>query len=653
MDEKKQHILLVDDEEAHAELAREALESGGDKFSVTVAGSLEEAKAVLAESDIDLAIVDWSLPDGKGSELLPGSLDAATLPIIIMTAHGDEGLAVEAMKAGALDYVVKSPETLSDMQHIAERSLREWEHISERRRAERALKGSEQRFRTLVELAPVAVYETDAQGACLYVNKKWRELAGLTLEEALGDGWQEGLHKEDRVRIFELWREHAQHQGPWDMEYRFCTPDGKVSWVMGRAAAMRDADGRVTGYLGANVDITERKRGEEERRQLEEQMRQTQKLESLGVMAGGIAHDFNNILYAILGNADLALMEMPPEAVGRDNLREIQTAARRAAGLTDQMLAYSGKGALAIEKMDLSGLVQEMAHLLEVSHTKKAVVNYRFEENLSAIEGDPSQLRQVVMNLITNASEAVGDEGGFITVTTGVAKATQEYLATTYVDDKLPGGRYVYLEVSDTGCGMDEDTQRRMFEPFFTTKFTGRGLGMAAVLGILRAHNGAIDIDSEPGRGTTIRVLFPALDEVAGPQPKEMQKEEDWRGSGTVLVVDDERQLRKLYGITLKQKGFTVLAASDGREAVELFRENQDDIVFVILDLTMPRMGGEDAFVEMRRIREAVPVVLASGYSERQVMERIGDLGFAGFLKKPVQNGVLLDKVRTVLKLTE
>ena len=304
------------------------------------------------------------------------------------------------------------------------------------------------------------------------------------------------------------------------------------------------ADGDMTQVIVTSMDITERRQAEEERRNLEAQMQQTQKLESLGVMAGGIAHDFNNILYAILGNADIALMEMPHEAVGRENLQEIQIAARRASGLTDQMLAYSGKGALAIEKMDLSGLVQEMAHLLEVSHTKKAIVKYRFEENLPAVEGDASQLRQVVMNLITNASEAVGEEGGIITVETGATEATKEYLATTYTHDELPRGRYVYLKVTDTGCGMDEEAKRRIFEPFFTTKFTGRGLGMAAVLGIVRAHKGAIDIQSEVDRGTTTKVLFPALDELAKPSVEDAPQEQDWRGSGTILVVDDERQVK-------------------------------------------------------------------------------------------------------------
>ena len=258
------------------------------------------------------------------------------------------------------------------------------------------------------------------------------------------------------------------------------------------------------------------------------------------------------------------------------------------------------------------------------------------------------------MNLITNASEAIGDKEGSILIKTGVTEATQEYLATTYANDDLPGGRYVYLEVTDTGRGMNEEAQRRIFEPFFTTKFTGRGLGMAAVLGIVRAHRGAIDIQSEVDHGTAMKVLFAALDEPAAPPAEEeAPREEDWRARGTVLVVDDETQLRDLEELILKRKGFTVLTAEDGRQATDIFREHKDEIVCVLLDLTMPHMGGEETFAGLRSIREDVPVILVSGYSEDELKERVEKLGFAGFLRKPVGRRALLDKVREVLTAGE
>ncbi len=518
-------------------------------------------------------------------------------------------------------------------------------NITERKQAEEIIRSERLRLFAVLEQIPAFVYLQAPDYSIRFANRYYREhfgdTEGVPCHKSLW-GRDEPCEVCPTFRVFDT---AAPQIWEWTE-----TPDGRAYQVYDYPFTDTDGSSLV---LELGIDITERKQAEEERRNLEAQMQQTQKLESLGVMAGGIAHDFNNILYAILGNADIALDVMPPEAVGRDCLQEIKTAARRASGLTDQMLAYSGKGALAIEKMDLSGLVQEMAHLLEVSHTKKAIVKYRFEENLPAIEGDASQLRQVVMNLITNASEAEGDEGGIITVTTAVTEATQEYLAATYAHDELPRGRYVYLEITDTGCGMDKEAQRRIFEPFFTTKFTGRGLGMAAVLGIVRAHKGAIDIQSEVDQGTTVKVLFPALDEPAKPPSMEAPREEEWTGHGTVLVVDDEPQIRKLTKIVLERRGFTVLTAEDGCQATDLFKKHKDDIVCVLLDLTMPHMGGEETFVELHQIRDDVPVVLVSGYSEEQLKERVEDLGFAGFLKKPVQSRMLLDKVRTVLKLTE
>jgi two-component system, cell cycle sensor histidine kinase and response regulator CckA len=424
--------------------------------------------------------------------------------------------------------------------------------------------------------------------------------------------------------------------------------DGK--WLRVTVYPIMNDAGEITGAVHIMTDITELKRAAEEKREFEEKIQQAQKLESLGVMAGGIAHDFNNILYAILGNAELAMDAIPKEAVGREHLDEIRMAAKRASELTDQMLAYSGKGALAIENLDLSALVGEMTHLLEVSHAKKAVLKYEFEAGLPAVAGDPSQLRQIAMNLITNASDALADEAGIISVKTGVMESLPENTAYINFNDDVATGPYVYLQVTDTGCGMDEEARKRIFEPFFTTKFTGRGLGMAAVLGIIHAHHGAINIESEPGRGTTMSVFLPALEERAAPPTEEVPQEDDWRGSGTVLVVDDERQVRLLQQLTLEGKGYTVLTAEDGKQAVDVFRENRDDIACVLLDLTMPHMGGEETFVELRQIREDVPVVLVSGYSEKQLKERVENLGFTGFLKKPVQSGELLQKVHSAFK---
>ena len=394
-------------------------------------------------------------------------------------------------------------------------------------------------------------------------------------------------------------------------------------------------------------DVTDRKRAEEERRQLEAQIQHTQKLESLGVLAGGIAHDFNNLLMAILGNADLALMDLSPVSPARQSLAEIKKASLRAADLAKQMLAYSGKGKFVVEPLDLSEVVEEMAHILEVSVSKKAVLKYDFSNDIPAIEADATQVRQVVMNLITNASEAIGDKSGIISIRTGAMQVDRRYLRETYLDEDLPEGLYVTLEVADTGSGMDAETQAKLFDPFFTTKFTGRGLGMAAVLGIVRGHSGAIKVYSEIGRGTTVKVLLPAVEGATVLHRNEAVGQ--WQGSGTVLLVDDEETVRAIGTTMLQRLGMTAITAVDGRDAVAMFREHVDEIGCVILDLTMPRMDGEQAFRELRRIRSDVRVIMSSGYNEQEVTQRFAGKGIVGFIQKPYELQALAATLREAL----
>ncbi|MCX7045455.1 MAG: PAS domain S-box protein [Candidatus Sumerlaeota bacterium] len=396
------------------------------------------------------------------------------------------------------------------------------------------------------------------------------------------------------------------------------------------------------------ANALDRKRIAGERRNLERQVQQAQKLESLGVLAGGIAHDFNNLLMTILGNADLALSELPAESPARDGLREIEAASRRAAELCKQMLAYSGKGNFQIEPVHLSRLVEEMGHMLEVSISKKAVLRYRFADNLPTVEADATQIRQIIMNLIINASEAIGDKSGIISVSTGAMECDSAYLGSAYLHDQLPGGLYVYLEVSDTGCGMNDETKAKLFDPFFTTKFSGRGLGLAAVLGIVRGHQGAIKVYSELGRGTTFKILFPAS-QISAIAIQEDKKAAPWKGSGTILIVDDEDSVRTLAKRMVERCGFKVLTAAHGQEALHLYRQHAPDIICVLMDLTMPHMDGEEAFREMRRVRPDVRVVLSSGYNEQEITQRFAGKGLAGFIQKPYQMAALSEILRKAL----
>jgi len=393
--------------------------------------------------------------------------------------------------------------------------------------------------------------------------------------------------------------------------------------------------GELLFLANVSMDMTEQKRAERERRDLEAQVRHIQKLESLGVLAGGIAHDFNNLLTGILGNVELALMDLPATSPARASLVGIEGAAVRAADLCRQMLAYSGRGRFVIEVLDLSEIVMEMTHMLEVSISKKVRLTYNPMNNVPPVEADATQLRQIILNLITNASEAIGGGSGEISLAVGVMECDRSYLSGAFIDEVLPAGTYSYLEVTDTGSGMDEETIAKIFDPFFSTKFTGRGLGLSAVLGIIRGHRGAIKVDSEPGSGTRFRVLLPAVEGAAILKRRKPPVSPSWRGHGLILLVDDEDAVRTVAGDMLKRAGFEVVTAKDGREALAVFEDHLEEIVLVLLDLTMPAMDGEETFRELHRLKGEVPVVLCSGYDEQDVTRRFDGRELAGFLQKP------------------
>jgi PAS domain S-box-containing protein len=521
---------------------------------------------------------------------------------------------------------------------------------NERKEAEELLHRSEERYRLLFRSINDAVFvcgvgDDRLPGRFIEVNDIACERLGYTREELLSmrpmdvEGPAEWAAFQEQV----IPRLRSDRRAVW--EGLHVHKDGHRIPV--------EISTNLFGYEGKLVavttvrDLTERKRSEQKQRELEVQMQQAQKLESLGILAGGIAHDFNNLLTAILGHANLALMDLAPESPVRDSLREIDKASGRAAELCRQMLAYAGKGRFVVEPINLSRLIEELAHLLRVSISKKVLLRCHLAEGLPAIEADPAQLRQVAMNLVINAAEAIGATEGIIAISTGVRQCDKEYLRGNHLIEELAPGQYVFLEVADTGCGMDAETRRRIFDPFFTTKFAGRGLGLAAVLGIVRSHQGMLKVESEPGRGTTFRVLFPAV--ARSVVSAESGENPPWRGTGTVLLVDDEESVRNVAGRMLERCGFKVIRAGDGREAVERFRTQAAEIVCVLLDLAMPRMDGEETFRELRRIKPDVRVVLATGYSDQEIAERFCSAGLAGFIEKPYRVEALSAKLRAVL----
>jgi PAS domain S-box-containing protein len=523
--------------------------------------------------------------------------------------------------------------------------------ITERKRAEEALTNERALLRTLVDNLPSSVYLKDLAGRKTLVNRVELDYLGATSEaEVLGKTDFDFFPLEQAAVYHAIDQEIIRTGQPViNREGSLTKPDGSIIHLLGSVVPLRDATGRVTGLAGINYDITERKLAEEERHKLEAQMQQSQRLESLGILAGGIAHDFNNLLTVILGHANLALADLSPESPARENLLEIDNASHRAAELCRQMLAYSGRGSFVMKPINLSRLAQELIHMLQVSISKKAMLRCGFEENLPFIEADPAQVRQVVMNLVINASEAIGNKEGIISISTGSMQCDQTYLRGNSLIIKPPlPGKYVYIEISDTGCGMDPGTLAKIFDPFFTTKFTGRGLGLAAVLGIVQQHKGAIKVASEPGKGTTFRVLFPASSNTDTPPEAEMPPKL-WRGSGTILVVDDEAEVLNVAKIMLEHHGFSVLAATDGREAIKLFQKHGRNIICVLLDMTMPHMDGEETYHELHRIHKDAQVIIASGYSEQEMTKRFAGHQLAGFIEKPYEAMALIAKLRDVL----
>jgi PAS domain S-box-containing protein len=521
--------------------------------------------------------------------------------------------------------------------------------ITESRRAEEALRESEERLRRVIESMPVLMDAFDEDGTVVFWNRECERVTGYTADEVVGRPevletlYPDARYREDKLRE---WDELGE--GYRDREWRLTCKDGTertISWYD------LSAHVRIPGWSswGVGVDITRRRRAEEDRRRLEAQVRHAQKLESLGVLAGGIAHDFNNLLTGVLGHARLARMKLQTESPAIPSLEQIEKASERANELCRQMLAYSGKGRFTVKTIDLSALVEEMVHMVEMALSKKAELSLSLGRDLSGIDADDTQVRQIVMNLVTNASEAIGDRVGTISVTTGSAECTEEYLSGTYLDESLPEGEYVFVEVSDSGCGMDQETLGKIFDPFFTTKFSGRGLGLAAVLGIVRGHRAAIRVESEPERGTNVRVLFPASEEQVGADPVGERPATERRGSGTILVVDDEETVRRFARESLELAGFDVLTAGDGLEALELYRQHTDEIRLVILDLTMPHLDGEETFQRLKALRADVRVVLSSGYDEQDATSRFAGKDEVTFLQKPYYPEGLLESVFGVL----
>ena len=440
-----------------------------------------------------------------------------------------------------------------------------------------------------------------------------------------------------------------EHRG-FESEYRIVHRDGHEKWVLVRGRPVYKANGDLRFIEGMAIDVTALKNAEMEKIAFERNLLETQKLESLGVLAGGIAHDFNNLLTAILGNASLMRHTAPRNEADQTHLEQIENAARRAADLCAQMLAYAGKGKLSSGRIDLGKLVRETTSLLEISIGKNCELVLNLAEDLPSVLGDATQLRQIVMNLVINGSDAIGEKaGGKITVTTFIRQADVALLHSALHHPKLEAGPYVGLEVRDNGCGMAGETIARIFEPFYTTKFSGRGLGLSAVLGIVQTHRGALFVESQPAQGSIFRLLLPAASGLPIENAKPAAPSSPQSLRGTILIADDEESVRLMVGKMIHRQGGSALLAENGQRALEIFRQQRDKIDLILLDLTMPGLSSEEILLQLQQMQATQKIVIMSGYGEEETMKRCAELGVVGFISKPFELHAVIARLHSLL----
>ena len=658
-------ILVVDDELESLRLLTTLLRADGYHVRPADTGELVLQSAL--EKAPDLILLDMRMPGLDGFEVcrrLKARPETRDIPVMFISASHEAEGRIEGLRLGAVDFISKpfrKEELLARVhthlelgrlraqleksvaERTAELSAANQQlqiELQERRLAERTLRETEERFRNMADTAPVMIWLSGPDKLCTFFNKGWLDFTGRTMEEERGNGWTAGVHPEDLSLCYETYSSSFDAHQRFQMEYRLRRADGDYRWVLDTGIPRFEPGDKFTGYIGSCIDITDLKVSQQ-------QMLATQKLESLGVLAAGIAHDFNNMLGSIFAEADLAFAELPSDSPGRDNLDRICAVSIRASEVLNLLMAYAGgKGeAVSFEAVDLSSLVQEMLELLKVSISKKATLETSFAEDCPSVHANPTEIRRVLMNLVTNASEALGENEGSIRVSTTFVRPGSEKDAVA----GLPERDYVLLEITDTGCGMSERALAKAFDPFYTTKSMGRGLGLSAVQGIVRSHGGAIDVKTTPGQGSAFRIFLPRDTAV------EIKKSITLsvpavisQGKQKVLIVEDEETLRLAVSMSLKKNGFSVLAAADGHAALDLLREHADQIDAILLDLTLPGASGVEVFQELRQIRPKARIVLTSAYDRESVSARLpsDEHAVCTFIRKPYRIGELVIALR-------
>ena len=668
----RRHILYVEHHQADIDLTLEHFADSAAHFTLEVVHSPSHALTLLQEEKFDLVLVDLRMPEMTALDLLREAKHLGLLtPFIIITGRGDEAAAVAALKLGAFDYIIKRDSYLTHLPHAIENAIARSQLIQTNRRLETELAereraeaenarllveglGQRQRLDEIIASVPGLVWEAwgrpdEADQKTNFVSNHVERMLGYSVQQWLStpNFWLSIVHPDDKERAAREAADSFANGKGGISQFRWIARDGRVVWVESHSTVICDDQGNPVGMRGVTTDVTARKEAERGRAQLEEQLRQAQKIDSIGRLAGGVAHDFNNILTAIRGYAELMLLELAPEDPMRSSVTEIRRAGERAADLTRQLLAFSRTQLLQPRVLALNSLIADSIKMLKRLLGEDIELVTLLDPKLGHVKADAGQMEQVILNLALNARDAM-PQGGKLTLETRNVILQEDYAQKHF---SLQPGSYIMMTISDIGCGMDPQTLSHIFEPFFTTKEPGKGtgLGLSTVYGIVQQSGGSIWVYSEPGRGTTFKIYLPRIEEPLDEAGEKRIEPDNPRGSETILVVEDDEVVRKLTCQALRRYGYQVIEAANGNEALLACEKHRETIPLMITDVVMPQISGPELATRLRLLRPETQVLYMSGYTDDAVV-RHGLLDAAlYFLQKPFTPGALVHKVRDIL----